>query len=87
LLLQLRNDLVDVIDAAAPDASAGLHQRGPETGVVGQQGMRMQVRARLALRQAARAFFRAEDLIGVSHEMERAGQRFAIDDDFDLVAF
>jgi len=48
--------------------------------------MRMQIGARHSLSQAARAFLRTEDFLRVSHQMERSGQRFPIDDDFDPVS-
>jgi hypothetical protein len=36
--------------------------------------MRTQIRTRLPLRQAARAFLGAEQFVNVAHEMKRAGQ-------------
>jgi hypothetical protein len=47
-----------------------MNQSSPETGVVGQFGMRMQVRAGLPLCKAACAFLRSEDLVRISHEMK-----------------
>ncbi len=49
--------------------------------------MGMQVRPRFALGQHQRALLRAEDFGSVADEMDRARERFAIDDDLNLVAF
>ena len=43
MILKLSGDGVDVVDAAAPDASAGLDECGPEASVVGEFGMRGEI--------------------------------------------
>src|SRR5579862_6550126 len=77
---------IGVIDAATPHASAGLDQSRPEAGVIGQGGMGLEIRARPTLRQALDAFFCSENAAGVSNEVNRSSQLFAINYDFDLVA-
>ena len=41
--LEFLEDGIGVVDAAAPDASAGLDECGPEAGVVGERGVRREV--------------------------------------------
>src|ERR1019366_6417717 len=48
--------------------------------------MRTQIRARLAMGQAACAFFRAEVLVNITDEVHRASQAFAVDHNFNPVA-
>src|ERR1700761_5503518 len=84
--LQPGNDGVDVVDASAPDSSAGLHQGGPQPGVVGKRGMRPEIRAGSSRGQPARTFFRAERLLRIAHQVDGAGQLLPVDDNLNLVA-
>ena len=54
---ELGEDGVGVVDAASPDASAGLDEGGPEAGVVGQVGVGGEVGAGRAGGETAGAFF------------------------------
>ena len=81
-----RGDGVDVVDAAAPDASAGLDEGGPEAGVVGEIGMWREVGARSSLGKKLGGNFGAHRSVRSADEVDRAGEIFAIDDDLDLVA-
>ena len=83
--VQEGSDGIDIIDAAAPDSSAGLHECGPEAGVVGQGWVRGEVGARRALRELAGAFFGGEGFCCVADEVDRSCEVGAIDDDFDLI--
>ena len=84
--LQFRNDFIRVVDTTTPDAAASLHQRRPQARVCGELGMGREVRPGFALGEHQRALVRAEDSVGVADQMDGAGERFAIDDDLDLVA-
>ena len=84
--LQQTDDFVRVVNTAAPHSPAGLNQSRPQAGVLRQFGMRMQIRARLPLRQAARAFFLTEEFAEVAHEVQGASQVFAVDHYLNLVA-
>jgi len=45
----------------------------------------MQIRTRLPLRQTARAFFGAEQLVSVAHQIKRTFESMAVDHNFDSV--
>ena len=52
-LLQSCNNLLHIVDAAAPNAAAGLHQRRPQPRIFGQFGMRCKIGTRSCAAPAA----------------------------------
>src|SRR5271170_1822125 len=84
--LQQGDDGVHVVDASAPDASTGLHQRGPQTSVLGKRGMGSEIGTRWPRLQTACAFVRAKIIACLAHQVDGPGQSLAVDNDFDLVA-
>src|SRR6202789_1548059 len=48
--------------------------------------MRSEIRAGTSRGQPARAFFRAEDLLCIAHQVDGAGQLLPVDDNLDPVA-
>ena len=58
-LVELRGDRVDIVDAASPDASAGMDERGPEARVIGKFRVRREVMTRASLGEKLRSNVRA----------------------------
>jgi hypothetical protein len=85
-VMELSGDGVDIVDAAAPDASAGMNESSPEAGVVGKLGMRCEVRSRSSFGKKLGGNFRAHRAIQSADEVDRAGKGFAVDGDLNLIA-
>lgn len=83
---QRLEDRVDVEDTAAPHAAAHVLQRRPEPGVVGQIGIGAEVVARRPRLEHTRRFVGGQATVGLAHEVQRAVERVAVDDDLDQVA-
>src|SRR5881628_316539 len=80
------DDRVDVVDTATPRPSADVLQRRPQPRVIGQIGVGRQIGAWRSRREHARALVDPEVAIAVAHEIDRALQAIAVDDDLDQVA-
>src|SRR4051794_34201184 len=69
VFLEFSDNPVRVVDAAGPDAPAGLHKSRPEARVIGQIGMRPQIRARIARGEFACAFLWTEQSGRIAHQV------------------
>ena len=63
-----------------------MNECGPEAGVVGKIGMRRKVGARTALGKKLGGNLRGHRAIYRADEVDGAGEIFAVDDDFYLIA-
>src|SRR6185312_14139859 len=81
-----RDDAVDVVDAAPPDAAADPLKRRPEPGVVGKAGIGRERRVGGAAVEDPRALLGPELRALGADQVDRAFQLDPIDDDPDQVA-
>ena len=84
--MELRGDGVYVVDAATPDAAAGLDERGPEAGVVGEFGMRCEVRPPGAFGEKLSGNIGGHCAACGADKVDSAVEIFSVDDDLDLIA-
>ncbi|MDB5348631.1 MAG: hypothetical protein JWP89_7008 [Schlesneria sp.] len=85
-LTERRGNLVDVVDAAGPGASAGSLEHGPQARIRGHFGVAVEGLFGGSFGEDFGSGFGGEPLGRGADVIERAGQVAGVDDDFDQVA-
>src|SRR5690606_5171701 len=85
-LAERRDDRIHIVDATAPRPTARMLKRCPQARIGGQRRVRGEIGSRLALGQHARALLGAVHRVALAHQIDRADQRIAVDDNLDQVA-
>jgi hypothetical protein len=83
---ELRDDGIHIVDAASPNAAAGLNERRPKPRVVRERGMRCEICSRGTRGESAASLFSGERLVSFTDEIDCAVQSAAINHDFDHVS-